>query len=166
MSEYVYAESRSGVPLGVSVGLLRKLRGEVLEENVDWGWGRVKGRSCVLYSESGLRKLVEALPVSAELDAEVLAACRVELDVVKEDALLEEDDVREGVVREVEMKVEEKPRNRRLLMCRLEGVDGLQRVRVRDSKRFVRGMVIGPCAHMTGDLWTYTGRMPRFRGRM
>ncbi len=81
----------------------------------------------------------------------------------------------------VRMVVVKKPRNKKIMLCRVHDDDllhyaaamqsrgipsGLQRVRVRNHEKFIPHMVIGDCEHEQADLWNYRGKHPRYRGRL
>ena len=194
MFEFAYAECKAHSRLGVSAALMRKYRKSHLDEDKDWSLVKSEGRQIVAYSEEGLVKVMEWLSdkktavrahsplldddeeYQAILDAaDIRSVKRSDISTMPAGDLPAQE-----VMPQLKLVVEKKPKNRRILLCHIEEGDiglygsalaeagvppGLQRVRVKDSAKFVRGMVL-PCEHQQLDLWDYTGRHPRWKGKI
>lgn len=188
MGEFIYAECRAHEALGVSGSAMRKMRKELLEQDVDWGIVPWNGRTIVAYKAEGLKRVVDALmnrstnvrPQDAEFER-IMSACSIIVDAEKKDAADGCRSVEVWRMPVVRMVVVKKPRNPKIMLCRVHEEDltrlaaamqirsipdGLQRVRVHDSDKFIQRMVIGDCEHDQADLWNYRGKLPRYRGRL
>jgi len=188
VSEFVYAECRAHEALGVSGAMLRKVRKELLEQDVDWGMVPWNGRTIVAYGADGLRRVVSALTErSAKVRAQeaeferILTACTILEEPPQKTAPGGSCAIELWRMPPVRMVVVKKPRNPKIMLCRVLAADllhyaaamesrgippGLQRVRVRNHGKFIPHMVIGDCEHEQADLWNYMGKLPRYRGRL
>lgn len=148
-------ESKLAKDLGVPRKKLRTLRAKHLAPTADF----VKGPEGIEYTVEGLQRMQEKLgaamkPVdsapSTPPPSQVLAG-------MAEDAV--------SPPRVAEMRVVKVyPLNPRLLLCELKDTPQAQRVRVRDNRNFLPGMVL-KAVHENSDLWTLAQRLPRWRGK-
>lgn len=91
---------------------------------------------------------IEEPPVSVASPEEVVAAAATSVPEV------------------ADLVIEACCRNPKIVLARGEGLDGLQRVRVRSNANYAAGMRLR-CRRSTAvaDLWVYEGRAPRWKGR-
>ncbi len=188
MSEFVYAECRAHEALGVSGSAMRKVRKDVLDQDRDWSLVPWNGRTVVAYTKDGLSRAIDALtertakerPQAAEFDR-ILISCTIIDDPQQKTAPDGSRAIEVWRMPMVRMVVVKKPRNPKIMLCRVHEDDlhrlaaamesrgipaGLQRVRVRDHEKFIPHMLIGDCEHEQADLWNYRGKLPRYRGRL
>lgn len=188
MGEFIYAECRAHEALGVSASAMRKMRKELLKQDADWRIVPWNGRTIVAYKAQGLRRVVDALtdrsanvrPQDAEFER-IMSICSIIDEPNQKTAPEESKALQTCRMPPVRMVVVKRPLNPKIIMCRMHEEDllrlaaamesrgipnGLQRVRVHDSGKFIPRMVIGDCEHEQADLWNYRGKLPRYRGRL
>lgn len=187
MSDFVYAECRAFEAIGVSASAMRKVRKEILDSD-DWSMVPWNGRCVVAYTRGGMNRVVDALversatvrPPDGEFER-ILSVSRIEFEECSEKKTA--GDLAGIVIWKMplmKMVVVKKTKNPRIMLCRIHkddlaqfsealsrrGVpDGLQRVKVKSHDKFVPGMEVEDCAHEQTDLWVFTGKLPRYRGR-
>lgn len=149
-TEFTTKESTLARTMGIPRGALRTARAKLLE-GTDWKLIQ----NTVLYSENGMKRLERVLTgqsMSPGAEKKGMAAKEPSKPLVEPPATPEE---KKGVVTAL-------TRNRQILMAEIDGETC--RVRVRSSENFVAGMQL-TVQHIDEDLYEFTGRCPRSRGR-
>lgn len=138
--------------LATATGIARTTLAEAriktgLAEGTDWAL--VKG--AILLTKNAVGKLMKGLGLEEAVDLEQLAA---ETDVSQKN----------GAAVIVQGKVAKLYLNKHVLGVEVEG-RGLVRVRVKDSAKFQRGMVVPIVPEAGGEVWRLGRREPRSFGR-
>ena len=138
MTTQTVTEAAAGEVLGIPTADVRRLRKQELREDD----GFVKSGRSVKLTSDGLKKITGA----------------VAADVVVADPVFPE-------VRD--LRVDGTCPNPRILMAQYSEGEVIVKVRVRvkDARNFVRGMMIPGCRMVQETLYAYEGRLPRLRGR-
>ena len=138
--ESMQSEREVAERMGLTIGVVRMLRTDHLDP-ADW---RRSGRE-ILVSDTGRKKMAAAL----------------NLDPVASEELQAPPIVADVVVRKIVA-------NPRIVMGLIVGHHdvGLVRVRVRNAALMAPGMLLSKCQYKSETLYQYTGRQPRFRGRI
>jgi hypothetical protein len=172
----LYLESGLRDLLGIGDSLLKKTRREVVEGLVDNPCRSVliRGRTHTAYPLETVQMILSALcSEKARLDAcaGVLKPCETVSAGDLASALVQ------GPAAEIEgkkiradlvtLRVQRITKNR--LMMLADDPSGKElspvRLKVRDTEKYVVGMMVPGCRQIEADLWVYAGREPRSRGR-
>ncbi len=127
---------------GVPRDRLRAVRRDELEEGVDWAKGP---GGAVMFTRAGAKRCLGSLGVHEW-----------------------EEPLREKEVPKVlraEMVVSGQTKNPRVVMARVDGVQGLVRLHVPHAAKFLPGMRVPGCVFVERGLWRFVGRCPRWRGK-
>lgn len=151
---FIHAEGVIAQILGISRHDCKNIREKNLKRGDDWNFVNKE----IKYSNDAVRRLLQLLEVSGDVERNV----KEKLNLVPKGGKDAEVDYRELVV-------ERTCKNSKIVLVRMEQEDGtlgeeILRVRVQDSKNFVKGMRM-KCYHIQSDLWEFIGRCPRARGR-
>jgi hypothetical protein len=159
--EFLYLECRVRDVVGISDGLIKKTRREILAEGTDW----LLVDRFVAYTAGAVGRVLDYL-------GGPLASARTRERAAVDIGMVLEASRREvavpagfGVVPQRVAVVVKKTRNRKIMLGRIDGI-GPVRLQVRSDEHFCAGMEVPGCELVEADLWRYTGRTPRMKGRL
>ena len=134
-----FSEKEASERLGISIEAVTMMRRAHLSNGIDF----TREKQLIRFSPSGMDKLVSRLGERPQ-EGEPLQAGKVVTLIVDRSNFP----------------------NPRILMAVQPGSTTVVRVRVKDSKNWMRGMEIPNCRYVGAGLYHYEGRQPRFRGKM
>ena len=123
-----------------------------LKNKVDW----INKNNQIFYTQEGVQKAMHHIGIPHK-EAMMLIGQLTKEEIVSPAAL---PDLSER--KTADLTIVRLCRNTKIVIAVLDGKE--QRIRVRDSKNFIKGMK-APCRHIKEDLWELTKRCPRWRGR-
>ncbi len=145
-NELSVTEEAAAEMLGIRLSEVKRLRRKVLLPELDY----VSDGRSVRIHPGGLKKIGAAVE---PLDKATVSALVVE---IPDNPLMRD------------LIVDALCPNPRIIMCHWKKEDGQPvrvRLRVKESKFFVRGMAVPACRMVQETLYAYEGRLPRLRGR-
>jgi len=143
MKNFEFTEKDVSAATGISARMLEEIRHKQMVNGGHW----LKDSTGVRYSEYGVKRLMDIAEISGE-------------------KMPPHDEPAEPLEppEEADLLVTRFYTNPQILGAVRAVGEPVQRVRVKTTKNFRRGMKI-PCTHLQADLWILTGRCPRWPGK-